>query len=68
MEILGFTFTFLGELLIGYTAIAVHYRFRKEHRVDEQVFIIMKREHVLGMLGIFLLTVGYLIQLLTRIG
>ena len=68
MEILGFTFTFLGELLVGYTAIAVHYRFRKEHKVDEQVFMMMKKEHALGVLGILLLVVGYLMQLLVKIG
>lgn len=67
MELLGFTFTFLGELLIGYTAIAVHYRFRKEHKIDEQVFAIMKKEHTFGILGILLLFVGYLVQLIVRI-
>ena len=64
MEILANTFTFLGELLIGYTAIAVHYRFRKEHKVDEEVFTIMKREHFLGIVGIISLIIGYGIRLL----
>jgi hypothetical protein len=67
MEILGFTFTFLGELLIGYTAIAVHYRFRKEHKVDEKVFMTMRREHTLGILGLAALILGYFIQMAGRI-
>lgn len=63
MELTGFTLDVVGKIMIAYTAIAVHYRFRKEHQIDEQVFKIMKKEHLLGIAGIILIIAGYLLQL-----
>lgn len=63
MEILGFTLDVVGKLIIAYTAIAVHHRFRKEHRIDEKVFKTMRREQVMGVLGIVLIISGYFLQL-----
>jgi len=63
IEIIGLTLDSLGSILIAYTAIKVHYRFRKEHKIDENVFSVMKREHVIGVLGIILIVLGYTLQM-----
>ena len=44
MQLIGFTLDLFGKILISYTVIAVHHRFRKEHKVDEEVFEIMRKE------------------------
>lgn len=67
MELFGHTLDLIGKILISYTAIVVHYRFRKEHKIDEKVFSVMKKEQVIGILGIALMIVGYLLQIPFRI-
>ena len=63
MELFGATLDLIGKILIAFTALRVHYRFRKEHKVDERVFRAMRREHILAILGIILIILGYLLQL-----
>ena len=62
MELLGHTLDLIGKILVSYTAIGVHYRFRKEHKIDEKVFNVMKKEQVVGVVGIALMVVGYALQ------
>lgn len=62
---IGLTLELIGSILIAYTVIQVHYRFRKEHRVDERVFTIMQREQWVAILGILCLIAGYIFQFLT---
>ena len=64
MELVGQTLQVSGEVLIGFTAVMVHRRFWKEHRIDEIVYREMKREQVLGVLGIASLIIGFLLQIL----
>ncbi|MAG28870.1 hypothetical protein CL632_01855 [bacterium] len=59
---LGFTLTFLGKLLIAFTAIMVHHRVVHEHRIDKAVFKSMKREQKFGILGVIFLVTGYLLE------
>jgi hypothetical protein len=61
---LGLTLTTLGEVMVGYTVIRVHYRFWKEHKVDERVFLAMWREQQAATIGIILIIAGYLVQVL----
>lgn len=64
MEIsyIGFSIHTLGELLIAYTAVKVHFRFWKEHKIDEAVFSVMKKEQLIGIVGIILILVGFIIE------
>ena len=64
LEIIGMTIEFLGGIMIAYTAISVHYRFRKEHRIDQNVFNTMRKEQKIGILGIIFLIVGYVVQVI----
>jgi hypothetical protein len=65
---MGHTVEFIGKLMIGFTAVAVHYRFWKEHKIDEQVFREMRRERFVGVIGIVLMIVGYFLQLPSFLG
>ena len=63
LSFIGFTLDVVGKLLVAYTALKVHNRFREEHRVDEAVFTEMRKESRLGLIGIILIVIGYLLQL-----
>jgi rRNA processing protein Gar1 len=67
LNLIGFTLDVIGKILVGYTAVAVHMRFRHEHKVDNAVFKAMKKEHSLALFGIGLIVVGYFLQLPTKI-
>lgn len=59
----GKTMDVVGKVLIAYTAIMVHHRFRKEHKIDKFVFDEMKKEQSLGIVGIALIILGYLFEI-----
>ena len=56
------TIELIGHLLIAYTVIMVHYRFRKEHRIDQRVFLAMRREQVVGIIGVVFMLTGYFLK------
>lgn len=62
MEFIGFTLDVIGKIMVAYTAIAVHRRVWKEHRIDGKVFREMRREQIIGALGIILIIAGYILQ------
>jgi len=59
LEFIGFTFDVIGKIMVAYTAIMVHYRFWKEHKIDEKVFRIMNQERLIGIFGVALIIIGY---------
>jgi hypothetical protein len=61
-EIIGFTSDIVGKVMVAFTAVMVHHRFWKEHKIDEQVFRAMKRERMVGIIGILLMVAGFLLQ------
>ena len=67
LEVLGRTLDVIGKILIAFTAIMVHHRFLKEHKVDDEVFLIMKREQALGILGVILIIIGFIIEMLGKV-
>ncbi len=64
MQFLGLTFQVTGEVMIGLTAIMVHRRVWKEHKIDPAVYKEMRREQTVGILGISFLIIGYFLQIL----
>jgi hypothetical protein len=62
LELVGFVLDGLGKILVSYTAIAVHHRVWKEHRIDEAVFREMRREQVIGMIGLTLIITGLILE------
>lgn len=63
MIFLAKTLDIVGSVLIAYAALRVHHRFLAEHKVDERVFKIMKREGFWGVLGVFLIIAGYFVDI-----
>ncbi len=66
LELVGDSIIITGEILIAYTVITVHGRVRKEHALDKAVYKEMKREHLLAILGIVLLVVGFIIRSIAK--
>lgn len=64
---IGFTLDVVGKILVAYTALMVHYRFWKEHKVSEAVFENMRRERFIGLLGIALIILGYILQISSKL-
>jgi len=64
MEFIGQTIQVIGEVMIGITAIMVHRRVWKEHKINPLVYKEMQREQIIGILGIILLVAGYIIQII----
>ena len=54
----------LGSILIAFTALSVHHKFLTERRVDDKVLKTMQFEQSLGVLGVILIVVGYLVEIL----
>ncbi len=67
IELLGFTLDVIGKIMVAYAAIKVHHRFWKEHKVDEFVFKAMKREQIIGITGIILIIIGFLLQIPSKL-
>jgi len=64
MNDIGLTLSTVGEVMVAYTVVRVHYRFWKEHRVDDRVFTEMRQEQRIAALGIILIVTGYVLQIL----
>lgn len=66
--LVGFTLDTIGKVMVAYTAIRVHYRFWKEHQIDNQVFAVMYREQWIGVIGIALMIIGFVLQVPEKLG
>lgn len=60
---IGLSIHTVGEVLVGYTALAVHYRVFKKHKIDRSIITEMHHEQFLGAIGITLIFVGYAMEM-----
>jgi len=67
VELIGSSLDLVGTVMITYTILSVHYRVRKEHKIDDIVFKQMRREQAAGIIGITLIVIGYFLQLPSRL-
>lgn len=67
MDLVGLLLDTVGTILIAYTALRVHDRVRKEHKIDGRVTREMQRERALGIVGVVLILLGFALQVLDRI-
>ncbi|MDA2922993.1 hypothetical protein MYX07_07055 [Patescibacteria group bacterium AH-259-L07] len=67
LELIGHISDVVGKIMVAFTAIMVHHRFWKEHKVDELVFRSMKREQLIGIIGIIFILIGFFLQLPTKL-
>ena len=68
MDLIGFTLDVVGKIMVAFTAIMVHHRVWKEHRISKRVFVEMKREQIIGIAGILFIIIGYLLQAPGKLG
>ncbi len=60
----GITLGTLGKLIIGLAVLRVHIRIFQEHSIDGVVLKAIKREHILTMIGLFLIVAGYILEVM----
>ncbi|KPJ85225.1 hypothetical protein AMJ57_03880 [Parcubacteria bacterium SG8_24] len=66
LEMIGITADTVGKLMVAFTALRVHHRVLKEHQIDDQVFSSMRREQIVGVLGVVFMVAGYAIKVAAR--
>jgi len=62
MELIALMLDTVGTLLIAYAALNVHHRFRHEHKIDEEVFQAMRQEWSIGIFGIILIILAFVLE------
>lgn len=62
LSFVGFSLDVMGKVLVAFMALRVHHRVWQEHKIDSAVFKAMRKERVVGMVGIGLILAGYLLQ------
>ena len=60
----GFILHTLGEVMVGFTAIMVHHRVWKEHKIDKRVFEEMRKERQAGIVGLTFIVLGFILQMI----
>lgn len=63
LQLIGRSLDMLGKLMVAFTAIMVHHRFLEEHKVDNKVFSTMKREQLIGVIGIGMMIIGFVLEM-----
>lgn len=61
---LGLTLQTVGTLFIGFSALAVHHRVSTQTVIDTSVTKAMGIERKIGIVGLALILIGYLLQIL----
>lgn len=64
METLIDTLEAVGTLLIAWAALRVHHRVLNEHKISSPVFRIMRIEQILGVSGMVMVFVSYIVSIL----
>ena len=59
---MGATFDVIGKVLIGIAVLFVHKHILEEHKIDKDVLKQMKKEQLIGGLGILFVLIGYVIH------
>lgn len=53
----------LGTIMVAYAALRVHHRVLHEHKIDNQVFRVMKHEQRVGVVGVCIIIISACLQL-----
>lgn len=62
VELVGITLEMLGKVLVVLAVLHMHHTMIKEHSIDTRVVLTYKQERWLTWLGLFLIVVGYMIN------
>jgi hypothetical protein len=58
----GITLGTIGKLILGIAVLRVHIRIFQEHSIDGVVLRAIKREHIVTVLGLLLIVIGYVLE------
>lgn len=61
---LGLTLGIIGKLILGIAVWRIHAHIIREHKIDGVVLQAMRRERYITLFGIFLLILGYVLEIL----
>ncbi len=64
LEFVSTIFEFIGTILVAFTALKVHHRMLMEHKIDTHVFRAIKREQIIGVIGIALIVTGFFVDII----
>lgn len=64
LENIIITLEAVGTLLIAWAALRVHHRVLNEHKISPRIVRVMRIEQSLGVLGMVMVFVGYLLNIL----
>lgn len=53
----------LGKILLGFAVVRVHMHMAREHKIDGDVVASIKRERFVSIAAIFLIIIGYLLEM-----
>jgi hypothetical protein len=63
LELISLISETLGTLMIAFAALKVHHRVLNEHKMDDRVFTSMRKEQRVGVIGVVLILLGFVIEL-----
>ncbi|NCN99303.1 hypothetical protein COU62_02175 [Candidatus Pacearchaeota archaeon CG10_big_fil_rev_8_21_14_0_10_35_219] len=61
-EVIPTTLEFLGTFLIGIAVLRVHIKLGKEHKIDKKVLKAIRREEILTLIGLILITISFILH------
>lgn len=64
MDFWGFTIQVIGEILIALTVLKVHHKMLEDKKLDSKVIDGIRIEQHMGIFGIALIILGYLMQII----
>lgn len=64
LRIIGLTLSTIGEVVLAMTILIVHYKIKKEKKIDRFVLNEITHEEFFGVISICLIIVGYLLQII----
>ena len=60
----GLTIGTIGKLVLGIAVLRVHAGILEEHTIDDKVLASLKRERYVTLFGLFLIVVGYVLEII----
>jgi len=64
----GLTIGTVGKLVLGIAVLRVHAGIIREHRIDDAVLRALKKERYVTLLGLVLITLGYIMEVIFYVG
>jgi tellurite resistance protein TehA-like permease len=64
VEIWALILDTVGTIMIAFAALRVHHRVLNEHKIDNKVFSSMRREQIVGVIGVISVLIGFALAMI----